>query len=285
MAGQARILDFGEARAAASTRTSSSRKNSARSRSTRNTRGGNVARSSASSRATSSARNSNAKRSTASGRTASSSARKSSTTRNSQPLRQSRNSQKLSQASRAQNSKRSSSRANSKKTAARSINLPNIQLPQLPQFNIKLPQLPIAATKTGLQLGSLSLGRKSSIALIVCACLIMSCILMYAPMKNYYTAVRDRAKAEVALEIVTTRNAALLEDVALLTTDEGMEDRARDQYGWVKQGENAVAVAGLSEGGEPSAAEILRTVTLNDVKAPETWYSPMLDSVFGYSNE
>lgn len=108
---------------------------------------------------------------------------------------------------------------------------------------------------------------------------------MYVPVKNYYTAVRDQAKAEIALEVVTTRNAALIEDVALLTSEAGMEDRARDQYGWVKQGENAVTVVGLSEGGEPSAAEILRTVTLNDIKAPETWYSPFLDSVFGYANE
>ena len=108
---------------------------------------------------------------------------------------------------------------------------------------------------------------------------------MYVPMKNYYTAVRDQAKAEVALEIVTTRNEALIEDVALLTSDAGMEDRARQQYGWVKQGENAVTVTGLSSEGEPSAAEILRTVTLNDIKAPETWYSPVLDPFFGYSNE
>ena len=165
------------------------------------------------------------------------------------------------------------------------MSLPSIKLPQLPQLNIKLPQLPIAATESGIQLGSLSLGRKASVALMVCTCLIVSCLLMYTPMKNYYTAVRDQAKAEVALEIVTTRNAALLEDVALLTSDEGMEDRARQQYGWVKKGENAVTVAGLSEGGEPSAAEVLRTVTLNDVKAPETWYSPVLDPVFGYTNE
>ena len=108
---------------------------------------------------------------------------------------------------------------------------------------------------------------------------------MYAPVKDYYTAVRDQAKAEVALEIVTTRNAALIEDVALLTSEAGMEDRAREQYGWVRKGENAVTVVGLSKDGEPSAAEILRTITLNDVKAPETWYSPVLDPVFGYANE
>ena len=160
--------------------------------------------------------------------------------------------------------------------------MPNIKMPRV---NFTLPKLPVSTTEAGLKVGSVQLGRTSTISLMVCTCLVLACLLMYAPVKDYYTAVRDQAKAEVALEIVTTRNAALIEDVALLTSEAGMEDRAREQYGWVRKGENAVTVVGLSKDGEPSAAEILRTITLNDVKAPETWYSPVLDPVFGYANE
>ena len=134
----------------------------------------------------------------------------------------------------------------------------------------------------GLNIGRFSLGRRGSIALIACLCVALSCAFLYVPAKNYYAAVRDQAKAEAALQVVSTRNSALVEDVALLSTEEGIEDRAREQYGWVKEGENAVTVTGLDEDDDPSAAEIIRTVTLNDVKAPETWYSPLLDSVFGY---
>ena len=127
------------------------------------------------------------------------------------------------------------------------------------------------------------LNTKGGIALLVCISLIAGCAFLYAPVKNYYFAVRDQAKAEAAYEMVIAHNDALKEDVAQLVTDEGMEDRARQQYGWVKEGENAVMVSGLSKPTDPSAAEILRTTSPDAVKAPETWYSPLLDSVFGYA--
>ena len=133
-----------------------------------------------------------------------------------------------------------------------------------------------------LPLDKINLSSKKTMAAIVCACVVLSLVLLYTPTKHYYTAIRDQAKAEIAYEIVKTRNEALEKDVALLSSEVGMEDRAREAYGWVKPGENAVTVTGLTDGTEPSAAEILRTVTLNDVHAPETWYSPFLDSVFGY---
>lgn len=133
----------------------------------------------------------------------------------------------------------------------------------------------------GLNVPLPKINNKFGVALVVCACLLFSCLFLYSPVKNYYVAVRDQAKAEVAYEIVSTRSDALKQDVAALVTDEGVEDRVREQYGWVKQGENAVMVSGLSEG-DPSPADVLRTTTLNDVCAPETWYSPVLDKVFGY---
>ena len=123
---------------------------------------------------------------------------------------------------------------------------------------------------------------KGSVALLVCACLVVSCLLLYDPVKHYYIAVRDQARAELEYEIASTRNEALRQDVALLATDGGMEERARQQYGWVKDGENAVLVAGLSEDDGLTPAEVLRTTTMNDIHAPETWYSPVLDKVFGY---
>lgn len=141
------------------------------------------------------------------------------------------------------------------------------------------------ARATGFSRPAVHFGRKSTVALLVCVCIIACCAFLYDPAKNYYTAVREQAKAEVAYEIVSTRNEALIEDVALLTSEAGMEDRVREQYGWVKEGENAVTVTGLSHEAEPTPAEILRTITLNDIKAPETWYSPVLDPFFGYRNE
>ena len=96
---------------------------------------------------------------------------------------------------------------------------------------------------------------------------------------------RNSRLDEIQAAILDVKLKHLDEDVALRTSDMGMEDRAHQQYGWVKQGDNAVTVTGLAEDKHPSAAEVLRTVTLNDVRAPETWYSPVLDPLFGYVNE
>ena len=140
---------------------------------------------------------------------------------------------------------------------------------------------------TGKAAGKASSGKLSrgkTIALTVAASLIVCMVILYAPARDYYVAQRDQAKAEVAYELVSARNEALVEDVALLSSPEGMESKVRAEYGWVKQGENAVLVSGLSHDNDPTIAEVLQTTTLGNVKAPETWYSPFFDRFFGYEN-
>lgn len=319
MARQARILDFGEAKSASARRASGGRATSSRSQrssdserhSSRSSRRPDARDTKRGSRHSMPLDTKNDTRNSAPLNDKSRTRR----TRNSAPLKDSRssgskrssrntrNSQPVKNTKRAHSSKASkSSRSKATKQNGRRSQRSNrqsrvkFQLPQLPQLLEiselpklpplpELPKLPIGFADKGIRIGSHVFGTKSSIAMIVCFCLVATCALLYTPSKNYYTAIRDKAKAEVAYEIVTTRNDALAKDVALLTSETGMEDRAREQYGWIKQGDNAITVTGLSEDKDLSAAEVLRTVTLNDVRAPETWYSPVLDPLFGYVNE
>lgn len=189
---------------------------------------------------------------------------------------------------------RNSQSLNKKNTSAASRNSQRLtkssarNQAKAPKIKKTSPKIARATQSTpsgiGAKLGSIKLGRKSTAGVLACVCVLACFAFLYNPVKNYYTAVREQAKAEVAYELVSTRNEALIEDVALLTSEAGMEDRVREQYGWVKEGENAVTVTGLSREAEPTPAEILRTITLNDIKAPETWYSPVLDPFFGYDN-
>lgn len=113
------------------------------------------------------------------------------------------------------------------------------------------------------------------------ACTVAVATFLYPAARDYYVAVRDHAKAEAAVELAQERNAILEQDVAALSTPEGIEDRARSEYGWVKEGENAVTVTGLAP--TTSGAQRIEDLpAVESVQAPETWYSNVLDRVFGY---
>ena len=104
---------------------------------------------------------------------------------------------------------------------------------------------------------------------------------LYPAARDYYTAVREQERAVAAFDMARQRNEVLEQDVAALSTQTGVEDRMREQYGWVKQGENAVTVTGLSDDAAVPT-HIADMPAVSSVKAPDTWYSPVLDPLFGY---
>lgn len=115
---------------------------------------------------------------------------------------------------------------------------------------------------------------------IVAACLVLSLAFLYPTAKDYYTAVRDQARAQAEYDIVEQQTSVLQSNVDHLSTNEGIEDRAREQYGWVNEGENAVVVTGLDNTSNDS--QVTSVTSHNNVAAPETWYSGILDVVFDY---
>lgn len=112
-------------------------------------------------------------------------------------------------------------------------------------------------------------------------CIVAIAAFLYPAVRDYYVAVRDHDKAEVAVQLAQERNAILEQDVAALATPEGIEDRVRSEYGWVKEGENAVVVTGLRDS-EEGYKRLEELPAVESVQAPDTWYSDVLDPVFGY---
>lgn len=121
------------------------------------------------------------------------------------------------------------------------------------------------------------------VAIVVTACLVLGAVFLYPTARNYYSAVRDQARAQAEYDAVVARNSALQSEIDELSTPEGVEDRVREEYGWVKSGENSVMVSGLDSSAESQSASTASGSTEN-VKAPDTWYSGVLDTVFGYQN-
>lgn len=112
----------------------------------------------------------------------------------------------------------------------------------------------------------------------VAACLLFCCTFLYTPVQQYYQELRERDRLELEYAAVQGRNDSLEASVAYLSTDEGVEDQAREEFGWVKDGERAVSVSGIEV---EKDSDFTANVLSSDIKPPDTWYSGVLDPLFG----
>ncbi|MBO4366000.1 MAG: septum formation initiator family protein [Eggerthellaceae bacterium] len=115
------------------------------------------------------------------------------------------------------------------------------------------------------------------------ACLVLAGAFLYPAVQNYYIAVRSQAQAQAEYEALQDYYEQLQDDVALLSTDEGIKTRAHDKYGWVSPGENSVMVQGVQAESKFDGTDI-GIVPSGSIKTPETWYSGILDPIFGYED-
>ena len=116
----------------------------------------------------------------------------------------------------------------------------------------------------------------------VLVCLLLSCWFLYAPAQQLYHSVREHDRLEAEYAAIEQRNASLESEVGALQTDAGIEDRAHEQFGWVPEGYQTANVHGLSDdGGEGSGSGFTANIVPGSIEAPETWYSPVLDVLFG----
>ena len=121
-----------------------------------------------------------------------------------------------------------------------------------------------------------------AICLGVCACIVLSCAFLYPTAQQYYLSLREHDRLQAVYEALEERNALLQAEVDALNTDEGIEDLARTEFGWVMEGESSVKVYGIESSDEEDSTYV-SAVDIENIEAPETWYSPLLDLVFGVS--
>lgn len=103
---------------------------------------------------------------------------------------------------------------------------------------------------------------------------------LYVPGKEYYHALRDQQRLENELALNEARNAQMKEKVDGLQTPQGIEDEARENYGLVLPGENAVNV--VEESTQTSPPVVTEDVKAGSGQAPSTWYYDALDAIFDF---
>lgn len=117
--------------------------------------------------------------------------------------------------------------------------------------------------------------------LMVIGCCAFLTFMLYAPAQQCYQQMRERDRAAAEYAAVLDRNKALADSVDTLQSDAGIEDKAHAEYGMVKEGEEAGSVTGIDV---ESSTDFVANVVPGAVPAPDTWYSGVLDFLFGYSN-
>jgi cell division protein FtsB len=121
-------------------------------------------------------------------------------------------------------------------------------------------------------------------ALVVFVVLVLGVVLavamLYPVARDHYFAQRSNDKLVAEYKALVFRNVKIKDKVAEMQTPVGIESRAREEFGWVKAGEEAVNITGLTI--SESSTKLPPAIEPGSVEAPEHWWTESLDEFFGF---
>jgi hypothetical protein len=109
---------------------------------------------------------------------------------------------------------------------------------------------------------------------------VAAAFILYPVVHDLYLANREQHRAEAEEQALFERNAVIEEKIDTIQTPEGIEDRAREQFGWVREGEEAVNITGLESSG--SSTVLPDTIAPGSIAPYDDWWTQTLDAFFGY---
>lgn len=124
---------------------------------------------------------------------------------------------------------------------------------------------------------------KIIISIGVLLCLIIVVVSLYPALRSYYIAYRVNEQLLQELSAVEVRNDQIRTQIASLNTKEGIADRARERFGWVPEGEQAVNITGLEV--SDATTVLPATVVSGSVAAPAAWWTEFCDVLFAVQEE
>lgn len=123
--------------------------------------------------------------------------------------------------------------------------------------------------------------------LVITACgVVFAVLLIYQPLAQYYGEARQLQRLEAEYSAIEAQNEDLRSEISYLSTDAGLEEYARYELGLVRPGEHVVEVQGLDLDVEPEqeSNSVTYSIPEGSITAPDTWYSGILDVIFGYKD-
>lgn len=125
------------------------------------------------------------------------------------------------------------------------------------------------------------IGKVGKAFLFICLFVLLTGVFCYPSTKTFYNETRNTEKLAIELSALNDRNATLKSNVDALNTDQGIEDKAKSDYGYVKNGEGSALVQGIERSKENNLPKF---VDVDDIKADGSWFTPFLDLIFGYED-
>lgn len=131
--------------------------------------------------------------------------------------------------------------------------------------------------------GGKSLSVAATRGIVALAAVVFTVFMLYPSCQNYYNETRQLQQLEAQYQALTDYNMQMQSQIDYLNTDEGLEEYARSELGWIRQDEHMVTVEGVESSVDGSTQSSTTHSPLNeDIPAPDTWYSGVLDVFFGY---
>ena len=121
--------------------------------------------------------------------------------------------------------------------------------------------------------------RAKRVALVIGCIALFAIVVLYPVGRDYYQAMRTEQRLQAQLDAVNARNEAVQAENDALQTEEGIENQAHADLGWVKEGENAAIVTN-EQGTADAISRLPDHIDIEGIKAPQTWYYSILDTIF-----
>jgi cell division protein FtsB len=126
-----------------------------------------------------------------------------------------------------------------------------------------------------------TLVRRLTVCLTCAACVALTCITLYTPAQQLYSAMRENERLTDELSQNQERVEALQKSVSGLQTAEGVQDAARKEWGLVMPDEVSLSVENASY--TESDTTIPDEVRRGSGQNTSTWVTDILDQVFAES--
>ena len=114
---------------------------------------------------------------------------------------------------------------------------------------------------------------------IVACIVLLAVIILYPVGRDYYQTMRTQQRLQAQLDAVTERNEAVQAENDALQTEEGVENQARSDLGWVREGESSAVVTN-EQGTVDNTSRLPEHLDEKSITAPQTWYYTILDTIF-----
>ena len=121
--------------------------------------------------------------------------------------------------------------------------------------------------------------RSWRVPVIVACIVLLAVIILYPVGRDYYQTMRTQQRLQAQLDAVTERNEAVQAENDALQTEEGVENQARSDLGWVREGESSAVVTN-EQGTVDNTSRLPEHLDEKSITAPQTWYYTILDTIF-----